>query len=234
MFWHSKILPFITGELRGCAWEPPCACTFSSSLTDIRFPQNLHKQNIKPKLVATSKNRAAIAIPAIWPGVQKCFLPATTAALAGDFTGELCTITGGGDCTGEAGGIDKGGASGVDTGVGESKGGAGGVDEGVGESKGGAVGVNEGVGETNGGGGNWVNGGGGTTDGGGGRDCGAGGRDGGGGGAGEVLNWLPPNLPVSKEFHHMISIMTAPQGGFGTNEIIWVMDITRWMLGARD
>jgi hypothetical protein len=193
VFWHSKILPFIKGELRGCAWEPHCAWTFSSSLTDIRFPHNLHKQNIKPKLVATSKNRAAIVIPAIQPGVQKRLLPATTAALAGDFTGELCTITGGGDCTGEAGGVDKGvgeskgGAGGVDTGVGESKGGAGGVDEGVGESKGGAVGVNEGVGETNGGG-NWVNGGGGTTDGGGGRDCGGGGRDGGGGGAGEVLN----------------------------------------------
>ncbi len=115
--------------------------------------------------MATSNNRAAIVIPAIQPGVQKRLLPATTAALAGDFTGELCTITGGGDCTGEAGGVDKG--------VGESKGGAGGVDTGVGESKGGAGGVNEGVGETNGGG-NWVNGGGGTTD--------------GGGGAGEVLN----------------------------------------------
>ncbi len=175
--------------------------------------------------MATSKNRAAIAIPAIQPGVQKRLLPVTTAALAGDFTGELCTITGGGDCIGEAGGVDKGvgeskgGAGGVDTGVGESKGGAGGVDEGVGESTGGAVGVNEGVGETNGGG-NWVNGGGGTTD--------------GGGGAGEVLNWLPPNLPVNKEFHHMIRIITAPQGGIGTKEIMWVMDITRWMLGARD
>ncbi len=74
----------------------------------MHLPCDLQK-NIKPKLVATSNNRTAIAIPAILAPVQKPpLLPAvaTTGAFAG-------TTTVGGDWLPEA------------KGVGESKGGGG-------------------------------------------------------------------------------------------------------------
>jgi uncharacterized membrane protein YgcG len=74
----------------------------------MHLPCDLHK-NIKPKLVATSNNRTAIAIPAILAPVQKpLLLPAvaTTGAFAG-------TTTVGGDCLPEARGVgeSKGGGS---------------------------------------------------------------------------------------------------------------------------
>jgi uncharacterized membrane protein YgcG len=68
----------------------------------MHLPCDLHKK-IKPKLVATSNNKTAIAIPAILAPVQKpLLLPAvdTTGAFAG-------TTTVGGDLLPEARGVDE-------------------------------------------------------------------------------------------------------------------------------
>jgi hypothetical protein len=108
-----RSLPFITGEIRGRTQEPR-PFTFSSSLTHILLPRNLHRKNIKLKLMATSNKRTAIATPVIRAPVQKLLLllcVPTPTLFAGDFTCDLWIETFGG-----------GAAVGISNGVGESRG----------------------------------------------------------------------------------------------------------------
>jgi len=108
-----RSLPFITGEIRGRTQEPR-PFTFSSSLTHILLLRNLHKKNIKLKLMATSNKRTAITTPVIRAPVQKLLLllcVLTPALFAGDLTRGLWIETFGG-----------GAAVGVSNGVGESRG----------------------------------------------------------------------------------------------------------------